>query len=229
MGYAGRIQNKTRGKRVCGRFHRSKRARSHPCSPPSCAPDGANGVGGGSPSQRTSAVMETMEEPRSRDVLRPKPPPGRHSLFSLMQHSGCTVWHKKFGVAALLAYKSVAVVSREVVTTVCQVFHNIATLASAEMAEVATPKSVPHTVEGMDRQDGRWRSQAGSLVDERNRRCNRLPRTRTDRGPPNQTTFVTAAQLLARTFGWARVVHHVDSRAPCAPLHLHRRNPHRDW
>ena len=57
---------------------------------------------------------------------------GRHAPFSLMQHNDCTVWHKKFKVAAWLAFKAVAVVSREVVTVGCQVGHEIASLASAE-------------------------------------------------------------------------------------------------
>ena len=57
---------------------------------------------------------------------------GRRSPFSRMQHSEYTVWHKKFTAAVRLAFKAIALVSREVVTFAYQVSQDIASTASAE-------------------------------------------------------------------------------------------------
>ena len=82
-------------------------------------------------------------------------------------------------------------------------------------------KRVPHT----------RRSQTASLVDQGNRRVGSTDRERRGRLVVIRTRrrSAPAPKLVARTVAGqaARMVHHVDSGAPSAPSHLHRRNPHR--
>ena len=114
------------------------------------------------------------------------------------------ILHKKFTVATRLAFKAVATVSREVVTVPCQVCHDIATLASAEaeLAEVAARKETrAHWKAWIAKAAASGkRSQAGSIVDQGNRRVGSTDRQRRGRIVVFRTRrrFAPALHIVAR-------------------------------
>ena len=128
------------------------------------------------------------------------------------------------------AFKALAVISKEVVAAACQLCLDIASSAFAEDLVEALARWESRTqwrawtaeaAEGGAKLAHSWTKETVGWVQQVAKDADGSWSSELNGSAPAPWLV---ARIAARQA--ARLVHHVDPRAPCAPSHLHRRNPH---